>query len=116
VNSRLTVLVPERHGLEALADLPNVHSVLYGEGVAPRGDADDAQVMVVTYSAVDDAAELMRALPRLRLVQTLTAGTDMWTDRIPSGVLLSNASGAAHRCRLPGSAARRLRRRERQPW
>jgi phosphoglycerate dehydrogenase-like enzyme len=93
MSSRLTVLVPERYGLEALTHL-NVHPVLYGDGVERPADADEAQVMVVTYSTVDEATELMRRLPRLRLVQTLTAGTEMWTGRIPPDVLLCNASGA----------------------
>jgi phosphoglycerate dehydrogenase-like enzyme len=93
VSARRTVLVPDAHGLTALGGCPDLHPVRYDAGDLPA-DAFDAEIMVVTYTGVDQAAALMRRLPRLRLVQTLTAGTDVWRDRIPPGVLLSNASGA----------------------
>jgi phosphoglycerate dehydrogenase-like enzyme len=87
------VLVPDAHGLTALAGRPDLHPVRYGTGDL-TADALDAEIMVVTHTGVDQATALMHRLPRLRLVQTLTAGTDVWRGRIPPGVLLSNASGA----------------------
>ena len=36
----------------------------------------------------------MRELPKLRLVQTLSAGVELWEGKLPDGVLLSNARGA----------------------
>jgi phosphoglycerate dehydrogenase-like enzyme len=36
----------------------------------------------------------MHEMPCLRLVQTLSAGTDRWEGRLPRGVALSNARGA----------------------
>jgi phosphoglycerate dehydrogenase-like enzyme len=87
------VLVPDAHGLTALAGRPDLHPVRYGAAELPT-DAFDAEIMVVTYTGVDQATALMHRLPHLRLVQTLTAGTDVWRGRIPPGVLLSNASGA----------------------
>jgi phosphoglycerate dehydrogenase-like enzyme len=96
VNTRRTVLVPDAHGLTALAGCPDLHPVRYGAADLPADafDAFDAEIMVVTHTGVDQATALMHRLPRLRLVQTLTAGTDVWRGRIPPGVLLSNASGA----------------------
>ncbi|MEV5832416.1 2-hydroxyacid dehydrogenase [Nocardia sp. NPDC052112] len=36
----------------------------------------------------------LAGLPKLRLVQMLTAGTERWIGRLPGGVMLSNARGA----------------------
>jgi phosphoglycerate dehydrogenase-like enzyme len=58
----------------------------------PDGAAD-AEVLVVG-GAVDDEVALMARLPRLRLVQTLSAGVERWEGRLPDGVQLSNARGA----------------------
>ena len=44
------------------------------------------------YPAVPD--EVVRALPRLRLVQLLTAGAERFIGRLPEGVVLCNARGA----------------------
>ena len=93
MSARRTVLVPDAHGLTALAGRPDLHPIRYGAAELPT-DAFDAEIMVVTHTGVDQASALMHRLPRLRLVQTLTAGTDVWRGRIPTGVLLSNASGA----------------------
>ena len=93
MSARRTVLVPDARGLTALAGRPDLHPVRYG-AAEPPADALDAEIMVVTHTGVSQASTLMHRLPRLRLVQTLTAGTDVWRGRIPAGVLLSNASGA----------------------
>src|ERR1700759_1804796 len=66
----LTVLVPSEEGQTALARLEWAEAVRYTPGAA------------------------MPELPKLRMVQTLSAGTEQWEGRLPDGVLLSNARGA----------------------
>lgn len=57
------------------------------------GDAADVEAMVVPYLASERAIDLLPELPSLRLLQTLTAGTDALTGRIPAGVTVCNARG-----------------------
>jgi phosphoglycerate dehydrogenase-like enzyme len=90
----LVVLVPDDAGLGALEHVPGVSAVRYRLGEPLPDGAAHAQVIVVTYRDVDRAVALMRTLPRLRLVQTLNAGTEQWRGRLPDGVALSNARGA----------------------
>jgi phosphoglycerate dehydrogenase-like enzyme len=90
----LTVLVPEKEGLAALADLDNVHPVLYDPAGRMPAEAGGAEIMVVPPQHADRLVVAMREMPKLRLVQTLSAGIDQWEGRLPSGVGLSNARGA----------------------
>jgi phosphoglycerate dehydrogenase-like enzyme len=90
----LTVLVPGEEGRAALAGLDGVDPVVY-DPAAPMPDAaSHAEVLVVPIVHADRMATAMRDMPKLRLVQTLSAGTDQWEGHLPSGVGLSNARGA----------------------
>ena len=92
----VTVLVPSEAGRVALAGLDSVEPVRYTPGEEWPEQASSAEVLVVP--APDRSPErllaAMHELPKLRLVQTLSAGTELWEGRLPGGVLLSNARGA----------------------
>ena len=92
----VTVLVPEERGRAALAGLDSVDPVVYEPGGQLPGQASLAEVMVVPAAnrAPERVLAAMRDLPKLRMVQTLSAGTDLWEGRLPDGVLLSNVRGA----------------------
>jgi phosphoglycerate dehydrogenase-like enzyme len=70
-----------------------VHPFSPQDGV-PTGEAAQSQVWVPPsgYPTVPD--DVVRALPRLRLVQLLTAGAERFIGRLPEGVVLCNARGA----------------------
>jgi phosphoglycerate dehydrogenase-like enzyme len=90
----MTVLVPDDHGVAALAGVEGVTPVRYTVSEPLPEAGRDAEVMVVALGSVDRLSAFMRELPRLRLVQTLNAGTEQWEGRMPEGVALSNARGA----------------------
>ena len=54
---------------------------------------DEVELYVPPYNFSRDAAELMAAMPRLRVVQTLTAGVEHLAPHVPDGVLLCNGRG-----------------------
>jgi phosphoglycerate dehydrogenase-like enzyme len=70
-----------------------VHPFHPREGV-PDGAAVQARIWVPPsgYPTVPD--EVVAALPRLRLVQLVTAGAERFIGRLPDGVVLCNARGA----------------------
>lgn len=90
----LTVLVPEEEGLAALAEIDNVYPVVYNPAGRMPEEAGEAEIIVVPPLHADRLVAAMRDMPKLRLVQTLSAGIDQWGGRLPSGVGLSNARGA----------------------
>lgn len=56
-------------------------------------DAADVEALVVPYLASERAIGLLDELPALRLLQTLTAGTDSLAGKIPPRVTVCNARG-----------------------
>ncbi|MGX6446983.1 NAD(P)-dependent oxidoreductase, partial [Patulibacter sp. S7RM1-6] len=91
----LLVLAPRDDGPERLAGVPGVRAVGYDPAdPTPPAEGRDAEAVVVAPGHVDATLELLGRLPRLRLVQTLSAGFDVWEGRVPDGVAISNVRGA----------------------
>lgn len=94
VQRPVVTLVPEPSGIRALSAADGVTPLLYDVHAPLPAGAEAAQVMVVPSGPVDRVLALIQRLPALRLVQTLSAGTDQWAGRLPEHVALSNARGA----------------------
>ncbi|WP_405496675.1 2-hydroxyacid dehydrogenase [Nocardia sp. NBC_00511] len=91
----VTVLVPDDYGFDAVSKLEGARPLRYTIGEPLPAGADSAEVFVPTFLARrDDVVDLMRSLPKLRLVQLLTAGAEAWVGQIPGEVMLSTARGA----------------------
>jgi phosphoglycerate dehydrogenase-like enzyme len=93
----LHVLVPSRAigaVAEALSPRIRAHRIDPADG-PPGGDAALAQVWVPRSGGTSlPPDDFFEGLPRLRLVQLLSAGAESFTGRLPEGVLLCNARGA----------------------
>ena len=92
----LRVLVPSRAfgaAVEKLSPRVRVHRV-DAEAGPPEGEATQAQVWVPGNGAAVPGNGFLDALPRLRLVQLLSAGAEKFIGRLPEGVVLANARGA----------------------
>jgi phosphoglycerate dehydrogenase-like enzyme len=85
----MRVLVPYR---EVVAQLPPSLAVdVYdGEG-PPPGTVDEVVLYVTPYMFGIPPLELMASMPKLRVVQTLTAGYEHVLPYLPAGVTLCNA-------------------------
>ena len=78
---------------EAFGGLPNgLSAALYDGGAEPSG-IDDVELYVPPYMGGDASVEPITRMPRLRVVQTLTAGVDNVLPLLPEGVTLCNARG-----------------------
>jgi phosphoglycerate dehydrogenase-like enzyme len=80
---------------EKLGEPP--HDLRY-ETVVPEADdlpasVDEVEFYVPAYNVGPGQGELLARMPRLKVVQTLTAGVDHLRDEIPDGVLLCNGRG-----------------------
>jgi phosphoglycerate dehydrogenase-like enzyme len=92
----LHVLVPSRalaSAAEAVSPRIRAHRIDAEQG-PPTGDAALAQVWVPRSAGASLPPGFVEALPRLRLVQLLSAGAERFVGRLPEGVLLCNARGA----------------------
>jgi phosphoglycerate dehydrogenase-like enzyme len=86
--------VPSKQVALALADVPGitVQVAATDEGELPPG-ADEVEFYVPPLFASQPALAAMRQMPRLRVVQTVTAGVEALLPHIPPGVTLCNARG-----------------------
>jgi phosphoglycerate dehydrogenase-like enzyme len=86
--------VPTGEMAAALADLPGAAvAVVAPDGGPLPADADEVEFYVPPFFPAPPAIEAIAHLPRLRVVQALTAGVDRLLPRIPPGVTLCNARG-----------------------
>ncbi len=87
--------VPVPEVAAALAGLPgaSVEVVAPDGGPLPAGAAE-VEFYVPPFFPAQPAIEAMAGLPRLRVVQALTAGIDRYLPYLPPGVTLCNARGA----------------------
>lgn len=90
----ITVLVPNEIGVAALSRVDGVRPVRYEPGKPWPAEAETAQVLVPGFLAGLDVETLLAGLPALEYVQLLSAGAEVWTGRLPDGVLLSTCRGA----------------------
>ncbi|GLZ35452.1 phosphoglycerate dehydrogenase [Lentzea sp. NBRC 105346] len=90
----LTVLVPDEFGVEKLSGVDGVRPVRYTPGEPFPPEAAEAEVLVPKFLAGTDPREVFARLPKLRLVQLLSAGAENFVGRVPEGVLLSTCRGA----------------------
>ena len=90
----MDVLVPLAAGIDALADVPGVRAIRYRPDAPLPPEADAAEVLVAPFLAADDLVAALGRLPKLRLVQLLTAGAESWIGRLPDGVALADCRGA----------------------
>jgi phosphoglycerate dehydrogenase-like enzyme len=79
--------------VEELSPRVRAHRVDAADG-PPTGHAAGAQVWVPRAGGADIPDGFLAALPRLQLVQLLSAGAERFVGRLPDGVLLCNARGA----------------------
>lgn len=89
----LTALVPDEEAVRALSGVAGVTALRYEPDAALPAGAQHAEVLVAPMFG-GARPQLLGALPRLRLVQLLTAGYETWAGHLPRGVALSTARGA----------------------
>ncbi len=85
----MRVWIPLADAVDELAG----HDVAWYDGTTEPPDPSDCELYVLPYTLGAGPLELMRHMPRLRVVQTLTAGYEHVLPYLPDGVLLANARG-----------------------
>ncbi|CAM4387466.1 2-hydroxyacid dehydrogenase [Nocardia ninae] len=87
------VLVPDDYGFEVLSGIDGIQPLRYEAGEPLPEGAEHAEVLVPKFLSRADTVDLTQ-LPKLRLVQMMTAGAEGWISRLPDGVRLSTGRGA----------------------
>ncbi|MEU9152852.1 2-hydroxyacid dehydrogenase [Streptomyces sp. NPDC048417] len=92
-DSMLTVSVPDGAARAALGALPGDVRVIVWDGVGEiPAQGEEIEFFVGRFST-RPSRETLESLPRLRVVQLVSAGFDSWLSLVPEGVLLCNGRG-----------------------
>jgi len=88
------ISVPEPVGADLLGELPPATEVVVWDGhCAAPPEADGIEMFVGPYNAPAPEADVLAGLPRLRVIQLLSAGVEPWLPVVPDGVQLCNGRG-----------------------
>lgn len=93
----VTVLVPDDpdgEGRRVFGEVAGVRAVPYTLDEPLPDAAEDAEVLVAGHGDPQAVKAMLGRLPRLRLIQLLSAGAEQWIGSLPDGVLLSTCRGA----------------------
>jgi phosphoglycerate dehydrogenase-like enzyme len=80
--------------MSALSGLEGVNPLRFERGEPLPPGAEEAEVLIPGLQAGAQMKALLAALPKLRLVQLLSAGAESWIGTLPDGVMLANCRGA----------------------
>jgi len=90
----LYALVPSDEGRDLIGPPPDgVEVVVWHQGDPPPAKAAAAGFWIPRILSGDRLEEQLAALPRLEVVQLLSAGADAFVGRLPAGVTLCDARG-----------------------
>jgi phosphoglycerate dehydrogenase-like enzyme len=88
------VCVPTEDERQLLGNVPGGGEVVVWDGAgSPPADAAEVDFLVGNYGGRPPEATALAALPRLRVIQLLSAGVEPWLPLVPDGVVLCNGRG-----------------------
>lgn len=94
---RLVVALPDGSPPGFLSDVAGRLDVVLmsnGDDTVPMPDLVRVELLVAGAGARRRLAPELERMPCLRVIQTMSAGVDWLRDRVPDGVIVSNAEGA----------------------
>jgi phosphoglycerate dehydrogenase-like enzyme len=90
----ITVCVPNEATRDGVPPVPDDVHILVWDGFGdPPAGIEDTQFLVGSYMGKPMPSESLARMPRLRVIQLLSAGLDLWRPVIPEGVVLCNGRG-----------------------
>ena len=88
-----TICLPDDQAKQLVGPLPGVNVVVWnGNGDAPAG-IDQVEFLVGAYGGATMPPEALARMPRLSVIQLLSAGVEPWLPVVPPGVVLCNGRG-----------------------
>lgn len=89
-----TICLPDERARDIVGQLPAGIATVIWDGTGARpAEAAEVQMFVAAYNAAPASVEALASLPKLAVVQLLSAGVEPWLDLIPPGVILCNGRG-----------------------
>ena len=94
-SSMIRVWLPEQDAVSLMGGLPaGMVADVWTGGEQLPDSADEVEVVVLPFEVPSSRLQLLAKLPRLRLIQLMSAGAENIIPSVPPGVTLCNAQGA----------------------
>jgi phosphoglycerate dehydrogenase-like enzyme len=94
-SSTIRVWLPEQDAVSLMGGLPaGMVADVWTGGEQLPDSADEVEVVVLPFGVPPSRMPVLAKLPRLRLIQLMSAGAENITSFVPPGVTLCNARGA----------------------
>jgi phosphoglycerate dehydrogenase-like enzyme len=91
----IRIWLPEPGWVEAMGGLPEgMAADVWTGGEQLPDSADQVEFVVLPFGAPESRLPIMAKLPRLRVIQLMSAGAERMLPYVPAGVTLCNARGA----------------------
>ena len=88
-----TICLPDDQAKQLVGATPDVDVVVWdGTGEPPAG-IDQVEFLVGGYGGATMSPEALARMPRLSVIQLLSAGVESWLPVVPPGVMLCNGRG-----------------------
>ena len=88
-----TICLPDHQAKHLVGPTPDVDVVVWdGTGEPPAG-IDQVEFLVGGYGGATMSPEALARMPRLSVIQLLSAGVESWLPVVPPGVVLCNGRG-----------------------
>jgi phosphoglycerate dehydrogenase-like enzyme len=90
----ITVCVPSTSARDQILPVPDDVRMLVWDGESdPPAGVEQTEFLLGAYMAGPVAAATLQGMPRLKVVQLLSAGVERWLPLVPQGVTLCNGRG-----------------------
>ena len=93
VSTVKTICLPDDQAKQLVGPIPDVNVVVWdGSGEPPAG-VDQVEFLVGAYGGTTMSPDALARMPRLSVIQLLSAGVESWLPVVPAGVVLCNGRG-----------------------
>ena len=88
-----TICLPDDQAKQLVGPTPDVEVVVWDGTGEPPAAIDQVEFLVGGYGGATMSPEALAGMPRLSVIQLLSAGVESWLPVVPPGVVLCNGRG-----------------------
>ena len=93
VSTVKTICLPDDQAKQLVGSIPGANVVVWDGTSEPPAGIDQVEFLVGAYGGAMMSPEALARMPRLSVIQLLSAGVESWLPVVPPGIVLCNGRG-----------------------